>query len=241
MMIATWRLSKHIAAHDFFTWLVMVQSAGATKIVFDTQNPKQNKWPKESVMKRFHSIIEPGPALAGLPCQLGSNDGIDANYTAMVPWVNAGNTFRRLQSVKAPVKSNFTVTIRNNHDDTTRKPHSPERNSNPDIWYRFAEEIGATLIEDNFVKPIHLHDRMALYAGAQMNFGVLNGPIYMLSLTAYPMVMMVNNAAAESQLRKWPASPGQSFPWLLKNQTMFWEHDDDIDNLRRMFDKVVPR
>jgi hypothetical protein len=58
-MLATWRLSKHLASHDFFTWLVMVQAAGATKIVFDTRHPKESKWPKESVIKRFHSIIEP--------------------------------------------------------------------------------------------------------------------------------------------------------------------------------------
>jgi hypothetical protein len=191
------------------------------------------------VIKRFHSIIEPGPALAGLPWRLGSENGLDANYTVMVPWVNAGNKFRRLQTVKTPVKCKFTVTIRNNHDDTKMRPHSPERNSNPDTWYRFADEIGATLIEDHFIKPIHLHDRVALYAGAQMNFGVLNGPMYMLSLTAYPMTMMVNNAAAERQLRKWPASPGNNFPWLLNKQTMFWRHDDDIDNLRRMFDEVI--
>jgi hypothetical protein len=239
-MLATWRLSKHIAAHDFFTWLVMVQAAGATKIVFDTRDPKETKWPRDSVIKRFHSIIQPGPALAGLPWRLGNDAGLDADYTVMVPWVKAGNTFRRLQTVHPPVVSKYTVTIRNNHDDTTRRPHSPERNSNPDTWYRFAEEIGAAVIEDHYVKPIHLYDRVALYAGAQMNFGVFSGPIYMLSLTPYPMTMMINNAAAEAQAKKWPASPGNNFPWLLDNQTMYWKHDDHIDNLRRMFDQVAP-
>jgi hypothetical protein len=238
-MIATWRLSKHIAAHDFFTWLVMVQKAGATEIVFDTRNPKENKFPAASVLHRFHSIIEPGPALAGLPSRLGWDAGIDADYTVMVPWVNAGNSFRRLQTVRPPVKCKFTVTIRNNHDDTTRKPHSPERNSNSDTWYRFADEIGATLIEDNWIKPIHLYDRIALYAGAEMNFGVFQGPIYLLSLTPYPMAMMINNAAAEKQANKWPVLNGQQFPWLLDRQTMFWMHDDNIDNLRRMFERAV--
>ena len=72
-----------------------------------------------------------------------------------------------------------------------------------------------------------------------MNFGVFNGPMYMLSLTAYPMAMLINSVAAEKQLKKWPVFHGQRFPWLLDKQTMFWKHDDNIDNLYRMFEATV--
>lgn len=229
-MLATWRISHEIASFEFFSWLVMVKAAGAKKIVFNISNPKVGKFTHESVMRRFYSIIEPGPALARLPYRYGEGDvGIKAVPSQLIPWVMAGNKFERLLTVKAPVSCNYTVTIRDNFDG------APGRNSNKDAWYKFSEWIGAVLIEDYFVKPIHLHDRVALYAGARMNFGVCNGPIYMLSLTPYPVMQFVNGISAMNSNVRWGLQPGKNFPWMRHNQRVVWE-EDNFDNLRRVFD-----
>src|SRR4029077_9558000 len=96
---------------------------------------------------------------------------------------------------------------------------------------QFAKEIGAILIEDYAVQPIHLHDRIALYAGAKMNFGVCNGPVAMLSLTEYPMCMFVQNASARKSQIKDRLELGQErFPWMLANQRLVWR-EDTIENL----------
>jgi hypothetical protein len=229
-MIATYDLSKDIASFEFFNWLVMVQAGGATEIVFNASNPKTRKFSYEQTITRFRTIIEPGPALAGLPYRLGRDpSNLKAIASQLLPWFKAGNQFTRLQSVKPPEigRYKYTVTIR---DNLTAKA----RNSS-DAWYRFASEIGACILEDWRCDPVHLHDRMALYAGAKMNFGVCNGPIHLLSLTSYPVQMWVNTDSARNGQMRWGMQPGQKYPWMLPNQTMVWQ-EDNLDNLRRAFD-----
>src|SRR4029078_1999379 len=123
-VIAVYRLSHDIASFEFFSWLVMVKAAGAKKIIFNISNPKTGKFSLDSVMRRFYSIIEPGPALARLKWRYGDEKtGLTAIPSQMIPWVRAGNKFERLHTVKPPVRSNYTVTIRNNFDG------APVRNS----------------------------------------------------------------------------------------------------------------
>ena len=169
MTLATYRLSEHLASFEFFYWLVMVQADGASKIVFDISNPKTRKLP--DAPRRFHTIVEPGPALAGLGHRRGDDVGtLNARASQMIPWVRSGRTFRRLRSVLPLVRCDYTVTLR-------RNPGAKSRNSDEISWREFARRINAVVIEDYYVQPIHLHDRVALYAGARMNYGVCNGPM----------------------------------------------------------------
>lgn len=230
-MLATYRLSRHIASFEFFYWLVMVKAAGAGKIVFDISNPKTRKFPYEDVMERFRSIIEPGPAMAGMKYRYGNDvTPLDATASQLLNWYNAGGRFERLKSVKPAVKCEYTVTIREN-------PGAKSRNSHQEPWRQFAKEIGAIVIEDYYRQPIHLHDRMALYAGAKMNFGVCNGPMALLALTEHPVAMVVNTDSARNSNTRWGSKPDENFPWMLPNQHLIWK-EDTIDNLRRTFDEL---
>lgn len=232
-MIATYRLSEHLASFEFFLWLVMVRSAGASKIVFDISNPDKKSRKVggiDQVLPRFYSIIEPGPALAGLKHRMGIDEStLNASAGQFVYWHRAGNKFERLKSVKPPVACDYTITLRNS---TIAK----SRDSNEDAWRRFGEDIGATVIDDYYVKPMHLHDRMALYAGAKMNFGVANGPIFLLSLTPYPVTEFMIPPSRSSTIAD-GIKPGCDLPWALPSQRLIWE-DDTYDNLRRSFDKL---
>lgn len=219
-MIATYRLSSYLASFEFFFWLVMVHTAGASEIVFDTNNPRTKKNSLDDVIKRFHSILKPGPALVGLPCRIGDDKTqIDAFPSHLYAWYNSGKRFARLKSVKPPVKCKATVTIRQNIT-------APMRDSNRDAWLRFADEIDAIVIDDFYRDPIHLHDRMALYAGAEMNYGVCNGPMAMLSLTEYPVKVFVNSESARNSNIRWGIEPNTSWPWMLSNQQLVWAPDD---------------
>src|SRR5262249_60216416 len=108
---------------------------------------------------------------------------------------------------------------------------------NFDAWHKFAERIGAIVIEDFYDQPIPLHDRVALYAGAKMNFGVCNGPMALVSLTEYPAAIVVNTQSAINSLRRWSIDPKAKFPWMRSNQTVICQ-DDSFENLCRMFDRM---
>jgi len=216
----------------------MVQAAGATKVCFDAANPKlKNKhYSIEDIQRRYDSILLPGPALAGMDYCLGNvRSDIDAVAASFQQWYESGNSFRRLRSIKTPIEykhSKYTLTIRDNDLG------APSRDSNRDIWERFAFEIGATVIDDYYREPIHLHDRMALYAGAKMNFGVCNGPIFMLSLTEYPVAMFVNSQSARNSQVRFGMKIGQNYPWMLQNQNLIWCEDNDVDKLLRRFEAL---
>lgn len=235
-MLATFSLrdSKYAASWEFFFWMVRVQAEGASKIVFDITNPKTLRLTREDIMQRFHSILEPGPPLAGLKSRLGT-DATGWRGIGMagpfLDWYNSSKTFKRLQTVKPPVPCDYTVTLRQN------KSLPKSRDSNVDAWRRFAEDIGAVLIDDYYIKPIHLHDRFALYAGAKMNFGVCNGPIATLSLTDYPMAMFVNCESARATQIRNGFPDGSKFPWMHDHQHLIWQ-EDTYDNLRRWFDEL---
>jgi hypothetical protein len=110
-----------------------------------------------------------------------------------------------------------------------------ERNSGPD-WRRFAEEIGAVVIEDFTRKPIHLHDRMALYAGAEMNFLTGNGPGSCLLYSDYPYTLF--NGRVNRAYHKEHGWLDENLPWALPNQRTLWVMDT-YENLRAAWESVT--
>ena len=231
-MIAVYDMSRYLASFEFFSWLVMVQADGATSVCIDDSCPKLKNFTREDVAERVRSIIEPGSALAGLPWfRQQRKTPLVAIASQLGSWYRSGRRFRRLRSPKPPVTCDFTVTLRTN-------PGAKSRNSNREVWLRFAERIGAKVIDDYYAEPIHLHDRYALYAGAKMNFGVCNGPVFTLSLTEYPVAMFANTQSARNSNTRFGQPPDQNYPWMLRNQHLIWRPDDSVDDLMRVFDEL---
>lgn len=228
-MKVRWDLAYDTASFDFYSWLVMAAAKGATEVVFGVDRVRKKAWPEDVIRKRFASICAPGPALLGLPCRYG-DDGIKPHGPHMrelVEFYQAGNQFPRLRSILPPRRDvKYTVTLRNNS-------HIPERNSNVAAWRAFAAEIGALVIEDYDDKPISIFDRMALYAGARMNFGVVNGPMHLVVLSDYPM-MMFGCAKAAHAFELCGIPNGASYPWKRANQMTVWD-PDDISVIRKHF------
>lgn len=234
-MIALYDLSKYLASFNFFEWLVQVKAMGAKSVAFDIRHPKVNKWPQEKVLQRFHSILVPGCALADLDYRIYSAhlqgppqalDFVEPGGKQLVRFWNKYKRIPRLHSVKPTGAARYTVTLR-------KTQRSPLRDSDEKAWRDFASEIGAQVIPDYDTEPMHLHDRVALYAGAEMNFFVSNGPGILCSLTEYPC-MLFNTVHAAGSLAADGIGYGKQYPWMLPNQRAIWEIATP-ESLRRHF------
>jgi hypothetical protein len=232
---ALYDLSRYLTSFNYFEWQVQAQARGAKTVVFDARRIRSDKWPLDIAIKRFHSICEPGPALSGLNHEIVERDSqrngaVDIAMPGGGPIVafwKAGGRFKRLQSVKPPASEKYTVTLR-------KTQRSPLRDSDEKVWREFAAEIGALVIPDYEDAPLHLHDRMALYAGAKMNFFVSNGPGVLCSFTEYPCMLFNTKHARESLLGD-GLNDGVQYPWMLPNQRAIWEVATP-ESLRRHFD-----
>lgn len=222
---ALYSLHDKIAGFDFFVWLVMQKAYGAEAVCFDVREPRSGKFSADEIRRRYASILAPGPALLGMAGFEGS-DGVQYgpyHQEDLNRLVREGLRIPRLRSVLPPGKEKYTVTLR----ETRRWPN---RNSRADAWRAFAAEIGARVIEDFDVAPIGLHERMALYAGAEMNFFVTNGPVMLCFMSEYPaMGFDVQNSPPSG------VAFGESYPFLLPQHRQIWEPDTP-DNIRRHFD-----
>jgi hypothetical protein len=225
---ALYRLSNKIAGFDFYLWLVMQAQAGATEIVFDTASPSTGKWPLRTVMRRFESILWPGPALLGLKCKLGTDGNpklAPYHQSEMVKLCHQGITFPRLKSVLPPGNERYTVTLR-------KTQRNLGRNSDEAAWRAFAAEIGARVIPDYDDEPLHLHERMALYAGAEMNFFVTNGPVILCFLSDYPAMSF---DCQNSPMTHIGIPLGQKYPFCLPQHQQIYEAPTP-EAIRRHFD-----
>lgn len=224
---ALYRLSKMIAGFDFYPWLVMQAHGGASEVVFDTQNPSTGKWPIETVKRRFESILWPGPALLGMPASIGTEGRQFGGYhqRELVALAYSGAKLPRLKSVLPPGQERYTVTLR-------RTQRVPERNSNEADWRTFAAEIGARVIQDYEDEPIHLHERMALYAGAEMNFFVTNGPVMLCFLSEYPAMGF---DLQKSTMVKLGVPFGEPYPFLMADRHRQIYEPDTLENMRKNF------
>jgi hypothetical protein len=225
-MRAVYRLDQYPANFNFLDWLVASKTLGADHVVLDQSNGYIPKFTKSDTSSRMTSIVEPSIALAGMTYEFGSGPGIDPGYhisNVLRVYKQVGK-LEKLKSVKEPVKNKYTVTLR----DYGRYK---ERNSDVQAWRRFAEEIGAVVIEDYSTKPIHLHDRMALYAGSEMNFMTGNGPGSLLLYSDYPYCIF--NGKVNRAYHKEHGWLDQPLPWAVENQHVVWELDN-YDNIRRV-------
>jgi hypothetical protein len=225
-MRALYDCGRYLTSFNFFEWLVQAEYFGATRVVFDIRRMRGDKWPVEVSRKRFYSILQPGPALAALPQETfdgsrsGGTNAKDIAEPGGRPLVNfwrSGKRFKRLVSPKPKGNARYTVTLR-------KTQRAPGRNSNDEAWLRFAREIGARVFPDYEDAPVHLHDRVAAYAGAEMNFFVSNGPGVLCSFTEYPCMLFNTHHAAGSLLGD-GIGYGEQYPWMLENQRAIWNED----------------
>lgn len=225
---ALYDLRKKSTTYDYFTWQAHVQAMGADEIVFQADEIISTKYGLKEARKRFENFILPGPALSELKCRLGTDGRDDVGSSMLQELIKL--PFRRMKSVLPARSERYTITLR----QTFRKP---ERNSDEFIWREFARHIGAYVIEDHSVESISLYERMALYAGAKMNFGVPNGPMALLYLTEYPFMVFSEPATNSKGFAGHNIKVGDQLPIAMPGQSLVWERPT-VKILMREFEKI---
>jgi hypothetical protein len=239
-MIAAFDLERRLPTYDFFPWLTHVKLLGATECTIPHARKlfMRKKWlDSAETYKRLRHYITPGFALARMPWSFSEEGdreiGSHLHSALVADMQRLRCDLPRLETVLPPGRERFTVTIRHNE-------WKPERNSDGELWREFARRIGAYVFEEHDERPVPLHQRVAIYAGAKMNFGVPNGPLSLLWWTRYPVSMFCDpfNTVMLKDWRRQGMVPGDQVPWFLPNQRLIWE-TQNMDNLMREFDRVV--
>ena len=179
------KLEECPVTFDYYAWLAQIRLLGYDHVNFWNANhhirTKKYGGNVAYTISRFESIIWPGPLFHGMTRSI-ANEGDRVGNISLQDTIKLANgrDIPRMRATKASeVQAQYTVTLR-------RATSKPERNSDEGLWREFARNIGALVIRDYSAKPIALEDRMAIYAQAKMNFGVMGGPMSMLIWTPYP-------------------------------------------------------
>lgn len=217
---AVYDLQRYRANFNFFEFLVSAATHGASQIIFDDSAGIRRSYSEEETAQRIKTILEPGCALAGCTFSYGSKTDVDVTIRLgyhLKTVIDAGKIrpITKLKSVLPPKTEKYTVTVRNCWEN-------PNRNSDFKLWSDFSEKIGAFLIRDYYDRPIGLHDRMAYYAGAKMNYFVANGPAILCMLSDYPMTYFPSDND-RGYLARNGLLPGKKLPWWNDTQNAYWE------------------
>lgn len=232
-MNAVCDLANIPANFNFLEFLLCAATHGADHIVLD-ESGGYKKFKGDALKERMTSIIEPSCALAGCGFSYSSKgkcEGPRFGYHVSLllkTYADFGKIVK-LSSVLPAGSEEFTVTLRSYE-------RHPERNSGGD-WRKFAKDIGAMLIEDYSVGKMPLHKRMALYAGARMNYFVVNGPCSLALFSDYPYTVFMKNINVDYHLRHgWYRT---QLPWARGPQKCVWDKEDTYANLMEEFECCV--
>lgn len=209
---------------DFATFLVCAKTLGADHVHFRYEGEIQTKkFPEDVAWKRFENIHKPLCELAGMTYTIGPGGG---GITPAYHYGTVEALYRELGHIwKFPMlegpKGYSTVTMR----QSFRNQH---RNSSP-AWIDFIKSLDGEVVvlhecED---EPIPVVDRMRLYANADMNYGVSNGPVALCHFSEAPYVTfnMQGGPQDTAHLAKTGFPVGSQFGFRNKRQTLVWEPD----------------
>lgn len=221
-----YNLGNRPASFDFVTCLATAIALGAKHVRFVlSESWKRKNYSRHQAVERFISIVEPAVALYGLDYSVGEPFGFEPNHILGTA-TEVYRKYQRIGKIQYPCKAGDYVTI------TLRKSRNPERDSNEAEWRKFADLVGnAIVIPDSEGGTFPLHERMKLYAGARMNFMVMNGPATLCFHSDAPYLVM-RTIGCEASGSTSPASskangiyPGFQFPWAIAGQRLSYLPD----------------
>jgi len=252
MIYAKYDLSRWPTTFDFASWLVLAKTAGCDHVQFVIGNGVAEwKYPKTVTWKRFGNILVPMCALAGMDFSVvHESDGFEFPYA----WGDVEKLYQKNKHVEL-LKPTFTlkpaqyvtITMR----DSFRNTH---RNSDVHEWEKFRgylERRGKRVVqlEECERSPLDLEYRLALYAGAEMNFGVNNGPMSMCAMSEAPYMIFniyPKRKATEKTydlvmlMESTGFGEGSQFGFRNERQTLVWGPDDYevmVNAYETMFDE----
>jgi hypothetical protein len=230
-----WDLKTAPPTWDFGIALVCAKTAGVERVHFRYEGEvSRKKLSEELYWHRFKNIITPLCDLAKTPWVKGpGGEGMTFGYHAgdlEKVFKEHGRIWKYTTTYRAVGKKRryVTVTIRESF-------RNMERNSNRPAWNRFISDLEkkskVIVLEDRELDPIPVSERMSLYAHADMNYGVNNGPMALLycsesPYTVFNMIPRANPDPWREHMEKGGFPVGSQFSFRNERQKIVWESDD---------------
>lgn len=228
--ILLYDLSNRPASFDFVTCMATAVTHGVKHVRFVLGGWKPKDYLKP--VDRFLSIVEPAVSLWGLDYSVGERRGVEVNHVLKTA-LKTYRKYGRLAKIPVECKAGNYLTV------TLRNSRCPERNSQDSEWRKFADRCGheVVFLEDGEKNPVPLKERMSLYAGALMNFMVINGPLTLCLHSDAPFLCMrtiggtFSNSTSPGQFTNLTGlKSGEQFPWQNENQRLSYL-DDTAENI----------
>ena len=249
-MSAVYDLSKMPTTYDFAAWAVMAKTEGEKHVHFIVDAPIASwKYPEDTAWKRWATVLLPICKLAGLSFSVGPRrSGREYGY-------HGGQVNRlfaergRLEKLRATMKPSrekyVTITLR----QSFRNKH---RNSNMEAWTQFqayleGKGVDVAVLPECEDAPINVEHRMALYAHADMNLGVAQGPMALCIFSDAPYITLNQNPPdpnGEAQydinklLVKTGFPPGSQYAFRTDRQILVWEQDS-FENIVAAYERMM--
>lgn len=222
---------------DFALWAILAKSLGMTKVVLGHHGRlKPKDYSEKESWERLANIIIPICEVLDLHYEVGPSEGVALMHTSSQLYNRYYEAGKLAKFVGEPKGSGYvTVTMRN-----SRKP---TRNSNRPEWEKFIKWCPkpVELVEDYAVKPISLKDRLDLYAGADMNLMVNNGPAALCYFSDYPIISMKNGLYSDEEAGNFKIhgiDVGFQWPHFNRKQRLVWE-DDSFESIKKHYEEVM--
>jgi len=240
--ILLYDLGNRPASFDFVTCLASAIALGCKHVRFVYGQWKPKNYTIKQAEERWQSIVEPASALYGLTYSIGERRGVEVNHMLGYA-IEVYKKLGRIGKIIVPAAPKDYVTL------TLRNSRNPERNSNEEQSRKWAAQCDrkVIIISDNEDSHLALHDRMALYAGAYMNIGVINGTMTLCFHSDAPYICM-RTIGCENSGSTAPAfsaangiTPGFQFPWANERQKLSFLYDscDNLEYEYRAMERVI--
>jgi hypothetical protein len=224
--IAHYDLQKCPASFDFTIFLSVASSYGCTHVRFSHYGEWKRKDYSDPEM-RVKTILEPMCALIGMDYSFGEPEGTEYGYM----YSDINRAFKengrvgKIKSLLPPKEGDYvTFTIRNSE-------RRQDRNTNIIEWEDFFDGKGwnVVYIKDYSDQPIHLHDRIALYAGARVNFFGHTGCSQLCMISDFPYLMVLqHNDRTEKMWLDHGMYKDRQLPFANRNQRIYWGRENEI-------------
>ena len=236
-MTGLWDVGKDPLTWDFAVYLACVKTLGVDHVNFGIERPGPGKFrgaklpPEVIAERRFDNILKPLCELAGVAYSIGMEGMRHGFHLGDLNRVYAEHKtlWKYVPMTDSGKRGYVTITLRESFRKTFR-------NSNIEAWYRVAAEIGkdkpVIVLQDCEYKPMPVAQRMELYAHADMNLSVSNGPAALLYLSEAPYLVfnmiphMDERRIYEQHLSSGGFGIGSQFDFRNERQAIVWDHDD---------------
>lgn len=247
-MTALYDLGKQPTTFDFAAFAVIAKTVGESHVRFVYEGKISAwKYPEYLAWRRFGNIVLPICRLAGLDFSVGERiEGQAYGYgynQVKALYDRLGRIEKLKPTVARDRKAYTTITLR----DSFRNKY---RNSNLSAWNRFAEYLKkrgkeVMVLPECETAPLDVEYRMELYASADMNLGVSNGPMALCQFSEAPYITInMNPKSVDAQydndkvLAKHGLFPGSQLAWRNANQLLVWE-PDTYENIVRAYESLM--